>query len=86
MATSARLYESFRPISLLPVAQPLCGVPIHGVGYDVTPLRPCGARGQPGVAGEGVVDGVDGANAVVAGADQVPHPPASPRSTLAAAD
>jgi hypothetical protein len=42
-------------------------VSIHGLGCDVTPLRVWGARG----CGEGVVDGVDGADAVVAGADQV---------------
>ena len=32
--------------------------------------RGCGC-GEPGVAGEGVVDGVDGADVVAAGADQV---------------
>ena len=30
-----------------------------------------GGCGEPGVAGEGVVDGVDGADAVVASADEV---------------
>jgi hypothetical protein len=31
----------------------------------------CGECGEPGVAGEGVVDGVDGADAVVVGAEEV---------------
>jgi hypothetical protein len=40
---------------------------IHGSGCDVRLLRVW----EPGVAGEGAVDGVDGANAVAVGAEEV---------------